>query len=1679
MEWAASIKKGLNLRLVVFFLLLLGGAVFVGWHAIHNAKKQDEQFYRNLVKLEAKTIERQLWVLETYSETLTKVDNVQLFMKLMASGSGKAMEYGSHIKKHLIQLASRPSISAVYLMDINGNCILSSRDSFMGHNYGFRPYFKDALAKGHGFYVAVGVTSGALGFYYSLRINDENNKPIGVAVFKLKRTFFDVDGEENEKDIQDILSVPFSALATRDGVIIGPHDELFVLSGPSEEFKQQLKKSRQFPPAALKGLGFNEGAWKTVIAKGYAKEKRLVDGKSYWLFTVPLRQKYLVYFHSIPDKLFQAQFLNVSRPVIILALLLLVAMGIMLFFYCLLQWRHQELKTVYQEIENERKEYRRLLKRYTSILETASEGFVIMEPETYIILEVNPAFCAILGYSSEELIGRPFFDLLEDECRERLVSLDQEGREPKCTGNICLITKDCDKRQVTICRDTIVDKETGRDIDFAFLTDITEYVKSRAETNKLFMAVEQSVHSVVITNERGDIEYVNPAFCQVTGYTKDEVLGHNPRVLKSGKHDAAFYRDMWKTILNGRVWKNEICNKKKDGSLFWEWATIVPVKNDQNKITNFIAIKEDITEWKKLHSKLDDLASELNLIVENVGIGIVYIRQSKILRLNQETARIFRATSEEMVGKNVRIFFPDQKLFDAFYDEMLKTIGEKGIYTREMQMVRADGELGWFRLTGKALDPKDVPAGSIWIVEDITQRKEMEAVIARKDRILQEIGYVSRQFLICDKWMDAIAGVLSHLGRAAEMQSAFLYKYKGGGLREIYTWSIDNHFSGRMKSFLEKTFAAWSDKLLKDGIWLSSDYLAAHDIGLNFTIIFPVLVEENLWGVMGFETKDSQQNLSKAEIAALYYAISVLASAIGRERSEAAKAIEEIRLSTIVQNAYSIILRIDKEGTVTFINRFGLNFFGYKSYELVGRKVVGSILLPDSSFAKDFKELLKGFRENGLGYLNYEIQNITKDGVPVWVYWSYSPIRDSEGNVIEILCIGHDVSASKELEERLIKARMVAEETSRAKSRFLANMSHEIRTPLHAIIGMARLAKKTARGEIKQYITNILTGANMLLSIINDILDLSKIDAAQMKLEEMSFDIREVMEETVQLLASRAHKKYLDILCQVSSDMPELVKGDKFRLQQVFFNLVGNAIKFTDKGHVILKGYVEAVEGNDAIFHFEVIDTGVGIPEEKQAAIFDAFTQADNSVTRRFGGTGLGLTLCKKLVQLMRGNIWVDSKEGKGSIFHFTARFKIAQLEYRPKALLDFDPAAAVILVADINPISRHIVSEGLREFGFPVIEAKNAKDAIAALNGKDENPDEVKVVILDENIMEPTLLAQFESMEGNYPPLILLCRVLAESIYEDRILNVKRYLLKPVTRRTLLNTIREIIVEPKSNDNDFGEDLAEKKEEAKMPLKILLAEDYFLNQQLAAVMIEQAGHDMKVAENGLEVLSMLAREKFDLILMDIQMPHLDGYSTARIIRAIESRSVIDAELDPSLIERLKAMLSGGHIPIIAMTAHAFPEDMEKCFEAGMDDYLAKPFSEEDLNKVLTKITPLLAGPGGKDPPVEKPVIEVVQNCLKEKYGLSGEKREEMMQAISISLKGAFEQYKKAIARQELDNISRAAHKLKGTLLSFGLEEWAEKALEMERKGRLGEKEFPYEETFREIYEYLAPLLKK
>jgi PAS domain S-box-containing protein len=809
-----------------------------------------------------------------------------------------------------------------------------------------------------------------------------------------------------------------------------------------------------------------------------------------------------------------------------------------------------------------------------------------------------------------------------------------------------------------------------------------------------------------------------------------------------------------------------------------------------------------------------------------------------------------------------------------------------------------------------------------------------------------------------------------------------------------------------------------------------------------------------------------------------------------RKRMEAALRKSEGRFRNLFEQSNDAII-IHVAGKIRDVNQRACEMLGYSKDELL------TMEFEDFQPEKNQKESKRRVSTTKSGKpLQFETQFLKADGTIFDVEVSSRSIDPSKQIIQGIV---RDITDRKDAEAKLkiayqelekknqelgraieIANQMAeeAETANRAKSEFLANMSHEIRTPMNGIMGMTELALGTdLTKEQKEYLKMVKTSGEALLTVINDILDFSKIESRKLELEEIDFDLRTTLEDAAEILAVKAHEAGLELTCHIHPDVSTALVGDPVRLRQVIVNLTHNAIKFTKKGEVAINVEHEKEENASAVMHFTVSDTGIGIPPDKLEKIFEGFIQVDGSTTRRYGGTGLGLTISKQLVEMMGGRIWVESEPGKGSTFHFTARFGLGSAETKDKIRLnDLDLSGMKVLIVDDNATNRLVFQEMTSSWGFVPSEAADAKEALAKIREAFDSGDPFRVILLDAQMPEMDGFQMAKEVNaGPYGEGIAIIMLTSMGLKGDAArcqeVGISAYLHKPVKQSELLDGIVMALGQPRIGTTTVITRFTI--QDARKQLKVLLAEDNPVNQKLAMRILEKRGHHVVAVSNGREAIDTYEKEHFDLVLMDVQMPEVDGFEATQRIRQIEKRK-------------------GGHIPIVAMTAHAMKGDREKCLAAGMDEYVPKPIKTQELHNVienlaLKSVDQDKSGERSLDSQNDDGPTKDIFDLNQALQVVDGDKK--LLKEITVmfleELKVNLEGIVQAIRKKDADALEKAAHSLKGSVGNLGAKRAYGAAYRLEsigKEGRLSEAKGALAELKKELEELkiaLNKLLKK
>lgn len=888
-------------------------------------------------------------------------------------------------------------------------------------------------------------------------------------------------------------------------------------------------------------------------------------------------------------------------------------------------------------------------------------------------------------------------------------------------------------------------------------------------------------HAIVsITDTSGNILYVNDKFSEITGYQREELIGKNHRIINSKYHPAEFFDRMWETIAAGKVWRGEICNITKQQKNYWVDATIVPFLDENGLPYQYIAIRTEITERKRMVEKIASSEREYRNVVNS--LKEVVFRTDKDGRwtfLNPAWTEITGFSVTESIGRKfIDYIYPaDKKLTLAGFIEIMK--GKERVFRHELRYITTGADFRWLDVFAQIeTDDEDNIIGLTGSLTDITERRRATTLITEN---------------------------------------------------------------------------------------------------LNF-------------------------------VDALF---------------------ESIPLPVYLKDSQGCYLRLNRA--------FG-EFFSIDISKFLGKNVYDLLSVSNAKFQSDSDADLIQNR----GTQTYECV-LDIQGSQVDVLYSKAALVKPDGVLIGLIGTIVDISSQKAGERALLSAKEAAESASRSKSEFLANMSHEIRTPMNGIIGMTDLVlDSTLEKYQREYLEVVKSSADALLEIINDILDFSKIEAGKLTLESIQFDLNRMIPDTLRAHSLRAQQSGLELALDLDPDIPRYLIGDPGRLRQILTNLVGNAIKFTKAGEVVVRARLLGGDERIARLQISVSDTGIGIPLGTQTRMFEAFEQEDGSTTRRFGGTGLGLSITKLLVNLMGGEVSVTSAVGKGSTFTVNIGLGIGTsdsnnvIESQPISL-----AGRTILLVDDNHTNLTILCKMFERWNTAVVVRYSGNEALEYCRDQIKPVDCIIMDYAMPGINGFETAAKLLEVEHykNIPIIMLSSSGMPGDAQKCRELGIQGYLLKPASHEEIHNAVCAIIDRNRSEGGDVPVITRHSIRESLCCLSVLVVEDNLLNQRLALALLKKWGHRAEIANNGVEALAYHQEKSYDIILMDLQMPLMGGFEATTKIREREATGV-------------KKTI------IVAMTANALEGDREKCVAAGMDDYLSKPFKSETFRAILKKYSP-------------------------------------------------------------------------------------------------------------------------
>ncbi|MFA7280343.1 MAG: PAS domain S-box protein [Sterolibacterium sp.] len=1297
----------------------------------------------------------------------------------------------------------------------------------------------------------------------------------------------------------------------------------------------------------------------------------------------------------------------------------------------------------------------------SALIDSIPDPIYYKNPEgTY--LGCNKAFAEQIGKSVEEVVGRIDYDILPPETAFSVRNADQEILDALVSRASEEWTDYADGRRV------LLDTQKAPFYDakgqllglLGISRDITERklaeenLASLEERSRLILGAVGD--GIVGLDIEGRMTFANPAAPAMLGFSAEELIGQPMHALVHHHYadNSEFPREacsMYLTSVDGqpRTADSEVLWRKDGSSVPVEYST-TPVFKD-GALVGSVVVFRDITERKAAELALRTSQQQITTLVDSIR-SVIFMKDvdGRHLLVNTFYEEATGISKQEILGKTDFEVMP-REVAEGIVARDREAMDTRRIVTYEETVPGRDGTTRFFLTTKVPLiDHEGNVYGMCGIATDITERKESEKAMVESEQRL-----------------------------AAAMQGANLGLWDWSANPDVLiTNEIWAEMLGYTKQELDELYGAtaarWANMVYPDDFDYAVSQFTKYCNGeipeYRYEMRMKTKSGEPKWvlAVGAAVSRDEQGKVTR--MVGIHQDIS--------ERKSAEKAMAEQRVA--MQNILDygpVCVAFSTKGVFRYVNPEFSEMFEAKAGDPAEKIYVNP---------EDRQQLVTELERNK-SVRDREMRLVAWGGQVRDFLVTFIPfVHEGEHGVMGWLL---DITERKEAEREIIKSKQLAEEATKAKSDFLANMSHEIRTPMNAIIGMSHLALQTELDKKQRnYIEKVHRAGENLLGIINDILDFSKIEAGKMSMEKIDFRLEDVMDHLANLVGMKTEDKGLELLFNAAPDVPTALVGDPLRLGQVLINLGNNAVKFTETGEIVVGvekvAQDESSESDETELHFWVRDTGIGMTPEQCGKMFQSFSQADASTTRKYGGTGLGLAISKNLVELMQGRIWVESEAGKGSSFHFHAKFGL-QKDPMPRRMFRADELFGVrVLVVDDNASAREILSTMAKTFGLEVDAAWDGRQALEMIAAAEKKELPYDLVLMDWKMPGMDGVETVQHLQDGHltktPAVIMVTaygREEALGSAEQRGVVLKTVLTKPVTASTLLEAIGEVlgrgfVTETRANEkaDDYAEAMAKLN-----GTRVLLVEDNDMNQELATELLGQAGMEVVVANNGQEALDILTRDaRFDGVLMDCQMPVMDGYTATREIR----KNPVFATL-----------------PIIAMTANAMAGDREKVIEAGMWDHIAKPLNVAEMFATIAKwIKPNSATAGGADggnamenttPPVDAPQpigglpplpgIDV-------KAGMATTMdNEKLYTRMLVKFRDSQGQFADLFATARMDPdptaCTRAAHTLKGTAGNIGAKGVQAAAGELEQACKEGRPSTEIETLLRKVLDELDPVI--
>ncbi len=1251
------------------------------------------------------------------------------------------------------------------------------------------------------------------------------------------------------------------------------------------------------------------------------------------------------------------------------------------------------------------------------------------------LIVVNDNYCSHSGLDRSAIIGRTAVELgLWDQFNKHdLVMEELQNKNSMGNMEIAIKTKSGETNTVLISAEKF--NINGETCVLTLGKDITERKRAEEalkESEEEFRNIIEHGNDSILFLQNGKIIYSNSKISEMFGYAMKEVKGKSFLDFIAPEDKKKAWESYTRRIRGDKVpEKYELTLLAKDGRKV-NVEISASLFTYHGDIAN-MAIIRDITERKQAIEVLQESEAKFKNLAEQ-SPNMIFINQNgHIVYANKKCEDVIGYTKEALYSPDFNFLTLIAPKYRGVIEKNFKRHMENAENPpTEYSIVTKAGKEIECILNTKLISYNDGTA-ILGTATDINERKRVEEALRESEEKLTTVFQTSP---------DCIALVKVGDNKFIDVNDAFV-KLNGYSREEVI-----GHTATEVNIWANTDER---DRILK----IMKETGSVHNEKCN----------------LRSKTGEIRIGLFSAKVVIIRgepYSIAVTIDITEQTRVEQALKESEEKFSVTFRSSPEMIAVTNlKTGKYIEVNDSFISVTGYSREELVGHDLGEINMFVDPHDAEKMANIVQ---EKG-GIKNLEFSFRMKSGeIRVWLCSSESTVINGDPcsiavatDITERKKIEDELHKYKEyleelvslrtqelensnskLEQELTERRRIEEElqdaikradaANKAKSEFLARMSHEIRTPIHGVMGTLDLLCDTKLElEQQQYVNMSKTSAENLLNVINDILDFSKIEAGKLEIDYKEFELNGMLEDTLEAIAVSAHRKGLEIILQISRDVPSNLLGDATRLRQIIINLLGNAVKFTEQGEILLRVENESNNENEVELHFSVKDTGIGIPKEKGEILFQPFEQVDGSNQRKYGGTGLGLSISKQLVSLMGGRIWFKSWEREGSVFHFTAKFK-KQASSKPienTQGIPMELRGTSLMLIDDNATYRSILKDVLTDWGFRVTEMNSGHAAIKELEDGTGTSRKYRIILLDKEMPEMNGLDTAKRIIQNIRQDTSIVMMLpSDNISSDftacQELGISNLIVKPIKKSELIVTILKALGQETKGQKSGGKVASADSLTNIMPRKILVAEDNPTSQLIAKKILEKVGHTVQIAGTGIEVIRMLKEGKFDIILMDVEMPEMSGIEATRLIRKEEN-------------------ISKQHIPIVAMTAYAMKEDRQKCLDAGMDTYISKPVNIDELQKIIKEFSSTNDN--------LSPVVDI-----EAAYKFVGGHKEILEEVVHVFLDEDYleqlQKLKEGIAKPDAEAVKQAAHSIKGAVRSLGGKTPGDTAFKLEEMGR-------------------------